>query len=436
MPFIHLPSAAVGFGRWCRLTGVATPGIVLLALTTGCNLQPSANSSDKAAQASPAETPAVKVVHPEKQDVRRLIERPGYNIEAYERTPLYAKIAGYVLKWNVDMGDSVRKDDVLAELYIPEMEVELKQKEAAIQQAAAEIKQAEATVLRVRAELGRAKTQSERLARVGRNGVLDKEAVDEAQLGFEAAQAALVKAQADVDVANARLEVAKADRDHIQTLLQYTNVRAPFDGVVTGRRSINVGDFVQPAAASKGESLFVVEQIKPVRIFINVPELEAAWVRDGDAALVRVQSLQGQQFIGKVTRRSKSLHPQNRTLRTQIDLPNDDSRLLPGMFVNATIIAEHKNVWALPATAVVTKGEQSFCYRVENDKAVRTPIQVGLRGNEPDKELVEIVKKQAKPAKAGEEGQWEDVSGEEVIVANDPASITEGQAINIATGKK
>src|SRR5262249_37542445 len=102
----------------------ATAGAVIGGLAIGCSRQ-AAPSSDQAAQASPSETPAVKVVHPEKKDVRRLIERPGYNIEAFERTPLYAKIAGYVLKWNFDIGDSVHKDDLLAELYIPEMEVEV-----------------------------------------------------------------------------------------------------------------------------------------------------------------------------------------------------------------------------------------------------------------------------------------------------------------------
>src|SRR5439155_11132056 len=101
-------------------------GAMLVALAAGCNRQ-AAGSSDQASQMSASETAPVKVVHPEKKDVHRLIERPGDNIEAYERTGLYAKIAGYVLKWNADMGDSVHKNDVLAELYIPEMEVELKQ---------------------------------------------------------------------------------------------------------------------------------------------------------------------------------------------------------------------------------------------------------------------------------------------------------------------
>jgi HlyD family secretion protein len=426
MQFTHCqPVSRSGLRRRLFLLA-ASVSMVLLGLVSGCN-RPSATPPD---QAAATETPEVKVVRPQKKDVRRPIERPGFNIEAYERTPLYAKIAGYVQKWNVDIGDRVHKDDVLAELYIPEMEVELKQKEASVRQALSEIKQAESAVLRSQAELKHAESQYQRLARAGRDGVLDKEQVDETRFGFEAALAAVAKAQADVDVAKARLEVAQADRDHIQTLLQYTKVRAPFNGVVT-RRSLSTGDFVQPSSASKGESLFVVEKVDPVRVFVNVQELEAVWVRDGDTALIRPQSLQGQQFKGKVTRTSGALHPQNRTLRTEIDLPNAEGKLLPGMYVTATIIAEHKNVWALPVAAVVTQDEQSFCYLVENGKAVRTPIQVGLRGDE----LVEVVKKQTKPAKAGEEVRWEEFSGNEEIIPSNLSALHDGQTI-LTSGAK
>src|SRR5262245_32653800 len=256
MRFIRWQYAPAGGYRRPPAIVAATAGILLVILAAGCNQQPAA-SSEQPAQPTAAAPPAVKVVHPEKKDVRRLIERPGYNIEAYERTALYAKLPGYVRKWNVDMGDNVHKDDVLAELWIPEMEVEVKQKEAAVGQAASEIKQADAAVLRARFELERAKGQYERLARVGRSGVLGKDEVEEYQFGYQAAQAALAKAEADVDVARSRLAVAKADLEHVQTLLQYTKVRAPYDGVITGRRTINTGDFVQPASASKGESLFV-----------------------------------------------------------------------------------------------------------------------------------------------------------------------------------
>jgi HlyD family secretion protein len=409
----------------------ASVSVVLLGSVCGCNRRPAASPG----QGEAPKTPEVKVVHPEKKDVRRPIERPAFNIEAYERTPLYAKIPGYVQKWNVDIGARVHKDDLLAELYIPEMDVEVKQKEAAVRQAAAEIKQAEATVARAQAELRRTKSQSERLAQIGRSGSLDKEQVDEARLGFEAAQAGLAKAQADVDVAKTRLEGAKADQENVQTLLQYREIRAPFDGVVT-RRDVNTRDFVQPAAASKGDALFVVEKVDPVRVFVNVQELEAVWVRDGDTALIRPQSLPGQQFKGTVTRSAGALNPQNRTLRTEIDLPNADGKLLPGMYVSATIIAEHKNVWALPATAVVTEGERSFCYRVENGKAVRTPVQVGLRTpvqtGQPGNELVEVLKKQVKPAQPGAAVEWEDFTGSEEIVQSNVAGLTDGQAVKVA----
>jgi HlyD family secretion protein len=428
MHFTHWQPISLSGLRRHWFLPAAFVSMVLLSMVSGCNRQPAASLDRGAA----AKTPEVKVVRPEKKDVRRLIERPGFNIEAYERTLVYAKIPGYVQKWNFDMGDRVRKGDVLAELYVPEMDVELKQKEAAVRQASSEIKQAEAAVLRWQAELKRAESQYARLARVGQSGVLDKEQVDETRLGFEAAQAAVAKALADVDVAKARLEVAQADRDHVQTLLQYTKIPAPFDGLVT-RRNVSTRDFAQPAAASiKGDALFVVEMVDPVRVFANVQELEAIWVRDGDTALIRPQSLLGQQFKGKVTRTAGALNPQNRTLRTEIDLPNADGKLLPGMYVNVTIIAEHKNVWTLPAAAVVTHGEQTFCYRVVNGKAVRTLMQVGLRSNE----LIEILKIQSKPAKGAEQSGWEDITGEEVIVASDGASLSDGQSINVASGKK
>jgi RND family efflux transporter MFP subunit len=429
MSIIRWQSTSAGVCRWLHFVGAAAA--VLVAI--GCNQQP-AGSSGQVTQATAPEPPAVKVMRPEKKDVRRVIERPGTDIEAFERTAIYAKLPGYVLKWNVDMGDRVHKDDVLAELYIPEMEVELEQKKASVEQALAEIKQADAALLRARAELVRAQSQYQRLDRL--TGVLDKDQRDEYRLGAEAAKAAEAVAEANVNVAKARLKRAEKDQDYVQTLLQYTKIRAPFDGIVTGRRTISTGDFVQPAAASKGESLFVLERINPVRVFIQVQAPDNVWVRNDNVALIHVEAFPGQPFKGTVSRTSKSLNPLNRTLRTEIDLPNDDGKLLPGMFVNATIIAERKNVWSLPATAVLTKGEQAFCYRVENGKAVRTPIQVGLSGNEKNNELVEVLKKQLKPAKAGEEARWEDWSGAEVIVANDPSSLTDGQVVQVLSDKK
>jgi HlyD family secretion protein len=430
MKFAHWQPVSLSGLRWRLFVQAASVSMALLGMVCGCNRQPAASPDQGAAP----KTPEVKVVRPEKKDVRRPIERPAYNIEAYERTLLYAKIPGYVLKWNVDMGATVRKDEILAELYVPEMEVELEQKKAAVGQAAAEIKRAEAAKLRATAELKRADSQYMRLERLA--GALEgKDQIEEYRLGFEAAQAALANAEADVEVAKARLKVAEADRDHVQTLLQYAKIPAPFDGLVT-RRNVSTRDFVQPAGNSKGEALFVVDMVDPMRVFVNVQELESVWVHDGETALFRPQSLPGQQFKGTVTRTSGALNPQNRTLRTEIDLPNpvglDGKRKLqPGMYGEVTIIAQHKNVWALPATAVLTQGEQSFCYRVENGKAIRTPIQAGLRGAE----LVEILKIQAQPATSAAGSQWTDLTGEEAFVASNAASLTDGQVIGGSSRK-
>lgn len=373
-----------------------------------------------------AEGPAVRTVRPERKTVRHAIDQPGFNIEAFQETALYAKVSGYVAKWNVDMGDPVKKGDVLAELDVPEMVVEVKQKEASIRQAEAQVRQAKAAVLTAEARLGRSKSQYERLARVGQGGVLDRENVDEARLGYEAGKAALEKAKADVAAAESLVDVAKANRDYARTMLRYTAIRAPYDGIVTQRRNVSAGDFVRPGdAGAKGQPLYVMQQTDPVRVFVHVPAADAGWAQVGDPVSLRLRGAGGELFRGKVTRTARSLDPQARTLRTEIDVPNPDGKLLSGMYVQARITVEHPDVWTLPAAAVRTEGDQTFCYTVEGGKAIRTPLQVGLRGGG----LVEVLKKQARPTTEGEEGRWEAIRGAEEVVAGDAAALRDSQPV-------
>lgn len=373
----------------------------------------------------PAEAPAVPVVRPERKTVRHPIEQPGFNIEAFQETALYAKVSGYVARWNADIGQEVKKGAVLAELDVPEMVVEVRQKEAAVRQAEARVAQVKAAELTAQARLERAKSQYERLAKVGQGGVLDRENIDEARLGYEAGRAAVAQAKADVTAAAAAVEVAKANRDYAKTMLRYTEIRAPYDGIVT-QRNVNERDFVRPADAGvKGRPLYVVQQFDPVRVFVNVPGADAGWVKDGDPVSLRLQGAGGELFRGKVTRNARSLDPQARTLRTEIDVPNPDQRLKPGMYVQARITVEHRDVWALPAAAVRTEGDQTFCYTVEGGKAVRTPLQVGLRGGG----LVEVLKKQVRPPSDGEEGRWEAITGREEVVAGEADGLRDSRPI-------
>src|SRR6266481_2961311 len=269
----------------------------LMASVLGCS-----QSSKGYPQEPPTKTekapPSVTVIKPKRMTLQRTTHGPAY-IQAYEQTPMFAKIAGFVEKWHVDIGDHVSQGKVLAELWIPEMEVELKQKVALVAQADAELKLAKETVAAAEAEYRRLKSQHERLTRIGQSGTIDKEQVEEAKFGFEASVARRDMAQADVEVKKARLEVAKQNKEQIKTLLAYSKLTAPFDGVVT-RRNVNTRDFVQPPTAGKGEPLYVVERRDKMRVFVPVPEADAPWVRKGVAARVRVQALVGQEFNGKV----------------------------------------------------------------------------------------------------------------------------------------
>jgi HlyD family secretion protein len=418
--------------RRLTATALAAAGAALLAVTGGCQ-RPSPAATPQEQPAAPPAGTVVRITHPERKTVRHPIEQPGFNIEAFQETPMYAKITGYVQKWNVDIGDHVKEGQVLAELYVPEMVVDLEQKKAAVGQAEAQIKQARAAVLSARAQLARNKSQYERLERSGRTGQISEEAVAETRLGYEAAQAGLETANANVAAAEAQLKVAEAARKYADTMLKYAEIRAPYDGVVT-QRNINKDDFILPAGTgAKGLPLYVVDQIDPVRVFVNIPGADAAWIKDNDPVSLRLQGAGGELYQGKVTRNARSLDPRARTLRTEIDIPNPRGKLLPGMYVQASIAVEHHTAWTLPAGAVVTEGDQAFCYRVVDGKAVRTPLQVGLSGGG----LVQVLKKEVPSPSPGEEARWEDVTGDEQVVVSDPATLSNGQAVRAtAEGKE
>ena len=165
---------------------------------------------------------------------------------------------------------------------------------------------------------------------------------------------------------------------------------------------------------------------------VAVPEADADWVRPGASAKVYVQVLPGQEFSGTVTRTAWSLDRTARTLLTEIDLPNRDGRLRPGMYASATIGAGRPDALSLPASAVVTEGEitrgyQTYCYEVVDGKARRLPFQLGLVGQD----RVEVLKKQAAAATSGATPQWVDFSGQEKIVKADVAGLKDGDSVTV-----
>jgi HlyD family secretion protein len=208
-------------------------------------------------------------------------------------------------------------------------------------------------------------------------------------------------------------------------------VRAPFDGVVV-RRYVHTGHFLQPGAGAAAQPIFVVARTDTVRVFAEVPEIETMFVSDGCPARVRVQSLPHQEFAGKVTRSSWSLDSRARTLRVEIDLPNPEGRLRPGMYATVNLGAEFPDRLTLPSSAVAAQGGQLVCFQVEDGKARCVPVQVGLR----DGNWVEVLKKQGRPAKPGERGAWENFTGKEEIVQAGLSGLKDGQAVEATPAPK
>jgi RND family efflux transporter MFP subunit len=380
-------------------------------------------------------------------------EQPG-QIEAFEQTPLFVKLPAYVEKLYVDIGDRVEKDKPVADLSIPELHDEFRQKQSMVEYAKAGVQQATTAVqaaeravdtadaglraaragtIRASGQYERWKSEHARIVELAANQSIDRRLVDETQNELSAAEAAraeaeakvasaeatlverkvgVEKAKADLAVAQAGVANAAADLAHTNSLLGYTHVRMPYTGTVI-QRNCDRGDFVQPASMATAKPLFIVARSDVVRIFVDVPEMEAPQIKPGARELVHVQALPNRAIEGTVTRTSWALGA-NRTLRTELDIPNPDGLLRPGMYATAEIVLQERaNVLALPLTAVVTVDKQAFCCCVEDDKIVRRPITLGLRTPRE----VEVV---------------DGLKGDELVVQTQAGSLQEGQRVEVA----
>jgi HlyD family secretion protein len=420
---------------------------VLAVSSVGCG--GSAPSAAKKATAA-SSVPQVAAAKPVRKTLSLTTTQPG-RIEAFETTPLHAKVAGYVESLLVDIGDKVSKDQVLVRLSIPELKDELLQREALVASAEAQVKQAEsaqaaaeaaaetatakiieteAGIARVEAERDRWNSEYDRIKELAAKGSVTQKLEEETQSQLKGAEAAIreieaklqsvksaaheaqanvKKSEADRGAAEADLGVAKAELGRARTMLSYTEIRAPFDGTVTVR-NVDTGHFVQPASEKNAQPLMVVARTDIVRVFVDVPEMEAPYLNVDDPAKLRLQAVPGKELAANVVRTSWSLTESNHSLRAEIDVPNPDGELRPGMYAAATIkLEEVADALVIPMTALLRDSEGAACMVVENGKAVRKPLELGLRSGAEIQVLSGlsesdlVVQKQPETLKAGQE---------------------------------
>jgi HlyD family secretion protein len=457
--------------------------LVTLSLTLLALLASGCSKSDPPPASPIMLDPAVKIVHAEYRTVKRTVEQPGV-INAYERTALYAKVSGFVHKWNVDIGDRVKKGATLVELTAPELVaqhqqmqaqvvldqamVDQSQKQHIVSQrnvtaATEQVNEARADVKRYEADVERWDSEVKRLTALVAERVVDQQVLDETRRQLKSSQALLEASQVlvrtrdaqrlatdatqettkvDISVAQARVPVASAEERRLAALVDYLTITAPYDGVVLAR-NVNLGDFVTPASGdpsqgqfslgvspSQATPLYLLNRIDPVLFIVGVPEADAANVGPGSRARVRVPALANHEFPARVTRTSWALNPTSRTLQAQVELPNPQGKFLPGMYAYGSVYIERTGVRALPVSAVTQIGNQTYCYLAIDGKAVRTPVQTGVS----DGFWVEVGGRLVR-SDGSSEGTWTPFDGSEAVIVGDLSEISDGQTVQVGPGR-
>jgi RND family efflux transporter MFP subunit len=257
---------------------------------------------------------------------------------AFAQANMFARVSGYIQRRNVDIGDRVKKGQLLVQIYAPEIEHQISQAEAQLAVSRAALVQAQANRDLAQITWDRDKPLVEKGWLAQQQGSVDQQTL-KAQI------AAVGVAQSTVNSQEAQLKILTQQRD-------YQQVTAPFDGIVT-QRNVDVGDLVQGDAAS-GTFMFTVMRSDVIRTQVFVPQDQAIGLAPGVDADVRVPEIPSRTFAGSVTRIANALQPGSRTLLTEIDVPNPDGVLTPGMYCTVELKIPRKTLSLLvPAQAVI-----------------------------------------------------------------------------------
>src|ERR1700682_2023180 len=313
--------------------------------------------------------PRVEVVRPRRVTVAQRVQTNA-TLEAFEEADLFAKVSGYLSDVRVDIGDHVKAGQVLAVIHVPEMKQELAEARAQLESKKSSLESARRQLDHNKADLALQNALAKDREQLGQGrGFISDRTLDQVHANADIAKADLGVAEGNRDLAaNQQVDVAAATVEKIKTLLAYTQIVAPFDGVVA-RRQVNRGDLVQAATATRttpsAGSLFTVQRIDTIRVFCDVPENDVPHLHVGDPAIVKPAGFDGKPFIGKVTRFSLRLDPETRNMRTEIDLPNPKEQLYPGTYAQVSLEMNRRpDALTLPTAAVGSDGDGNFVYSI------------------------------------------------------------------------
>lgn len=305
--------------------------------------------------------PTVAVVHARRGPGEQNLTLPG-NVRAFYESALFARASGYVTAWNKDIGDHVRKGDVLAEISAPDLDQQLAEAKANLVQLQAAVLQAQAN-----ADLGDA--TNKRTSHLVAQGWTSAEQGDTDRFNAASRQAALA-------VAKANIVAQQAAVGRLEELSRFKKIVAPFDGVVTAR-AVDVGNLVN-AGGTTGRALFDVADLHRMRIYVDVPQAYLGEMKPGLKATLTVPG-QDRTFAAEVVSTANAVAEGSRTGLVQLQADNPDGKLWPGAFADITFhVPSDAGVLEIPATALVFGRHGMEVALVDADHRVQLkPVELG-----------------------------------------------------------
>jgi RND family efflux transporter MFP subunit len=283
------------------------------------------------------EAPAVNVFTITPSPGTQSLKLPG-ETAAWNETAIYARVNGYVAKWFADIGDNVTAGQTLALIETPELDAELLAAKAKLNSAIAQV-----AVKQARADF--AVTTDKRWRESPQGVVSDQER--------ESKKAGSAEALAELNAAHAQVMLQQADVDRLTALTQFKEVKAPFDGTIV-QRQIDLGNLVTAGSTANTTSLYRLSENSPMRIFVYAPQSVAhRLMKAGTGAVITSADISGMRLEGKVARTARAINPQSRTIRIEIDVPNTDRSLVPGMYVQADFELTGGAQIQIPAAAML-----------------------------------------------------------------------------------
>jgi RND family efflux transporter MFP subunit len=326
--------------------------------------------------------PTVAVVTPERTATSTDIALPG-TMQPFTEAPIYARTSGYLRKWYADIGTRVRTGQLLAEIDAPEVDQQLRQARADLGTADANAKLALAT--------------AERYRELSKSQLVSKQDVDNANGSYDAKSAAA--------------ESARANVKRLEELEGFSQIRAPFAGVITAR-NVDVGALI----GSNGKELFHVASTDKLRVFVNVPEVYSRAAQPGIKADLTLKEFPGRKFTGVLTRTSRSIEVASRTLLTEVDVDNPKGELLPGSYAEVHLkLPTPATLLKLPVSAIIFKADGLQIAKVAGGRVALSAVTLGRDfGNS-----VEVIT---------------GLNADDQVVANPGDSLKDGETVRIVKG--